>query len=469
VTPADLEDAAGYLGEAGPEEHAAFAARQLSARRRLYLLRSFYGSCRCRMARIHLLTAAAVALGRFCGFSATFDAIGAALMPVTDTGAPRTPAWSHYRAACDARKPRDLRDELWIAAHVEDMEHVRAAGLDRAFYAEADLHPGNPTWRLLREHMQMTLDARLIDHSALAGAVAYETAVAQGMSLALKRIATGGRRLLSSYADETGRALVRPMIPTRPGLCGDRETAIALLASSVTAWSAASVYRRGVRSARRGMQAAEGDAWPLLACVLGSRVGEVAPLIVDFYSNPARFRLKAALELHTLPARFWSFVATKLVGQGLYETQIGEMEGRFRVFRRDDGSMHFVRELHCGEVLRVFDSDFVVRDGADGPRLFEVFPDQGVDVELDVRPSGEGGLVIRCQRVYFRGLRLPNAPIKVEFRTREVVDAAGRASLDIAGLLLMQPETAWGRWLAHRVLRRPEELGRIRYRAWPSY
>jgi hypothetical protein len=145
VTPADLEDAAEYLGAAEPEEHAAFATRQLSARRRLYLLRAFYGTCRCRMARIHLLTAAAVVLGRFCGFSATFDAIGAALMPVTDTGAPRTPAWSHYRAACDARKPRDLRDELWIAAHVEDMEHVRAAGLDRAFYEEADLHRGNPS------------------------------------------------------------------------------------------------------------------------------------------------------------------------------------------------------------------------------------------------------------------------------------------------------------------------------------
>jgi Domain of unknown function (DUF4166) len=158
---------------------------------------------------------------------------------------------------------------------------------------------------------------------------------------------------------------------------------------------------------------------------------------------------------------------TKLVGQGLYETH-PEMEGRFRVFRREDGSMHFVRELHCGDELRVFDSDFVVRNGGGGPRLFEVFPDQGVDVELDVRPSGEGGLVIRCQRVYLRGLRLPNAPIRVEFRTREVADAAGRASLEIDGLLLMQPETAWGRWLAYRVLRRPEELGRIRYRAWPD-
>ena len=75
--------------------------------------------------------------------------------------------------------------------------------------------------------------------------------------------------------------------------------------------------------------------------------------------------------------------------------------------------------------------------------------------------------VIRCQRVYFGGLQLPSAPIKVEFRTREVVDDAGLPSLEIEGLLLMQPATAWGWVLAHLLLRQPEELGWIRYRAWP--
>ena len=85
---------------------------------------------------------------------------------------------------------------------------------------------------------------------------------------------------------------------------------------------------------------------------------------------------------------------------------------------------------------------------------------------MDVKPLAESGLAIRCRRVFLRGLQLPNVPLKVEFRTREVVDAGGRASLDIAGLLLMQPQTAWGRFLAHGLLRRPEELGRIRYRAW---
>ena len=223
MTAADLEEAAQYLkwtlaleetppppeewavepGERtiAPEERHAFAARQLSARRRLYLLRSFYGTCRSRMARMHLLTSAAVVLGRFCGFSATFDAIGDALMPVTDAGAPRTPAWSHYRAACDARKPRGLRDELWVAAHVEDMERVRAEGLDRAFYDEAALHAGNPTYRLMRQHLQMTLDTRLIDHAALAGAVPYE---ATDLS-PLKRLARGARLLRAASRALEGR------------------------------------------------------------------------------------------------------------------------------------------------------------------------------------------------------------------------------------------------------------------------
>jgi hypothetical protein len=420
------------------------------------------------MARIHLLTAAAVTLGRFCGFSPTFDDLGDALMPVDEPGRTRTPAWSRYQAACEAAKPGELRDELWIAAHVEDMERVRADGLDRAFYFEADAHAGDPTWRLLRQHMQMTLDARLIDHSALAGAVPYETAVAQGMALALRRILTGGGRLLAAYARETIRALVVPVQPPRPGRSGDRQAALTLVATSVTAWTAARVYRRGVRAARRGMQAGDGDAWPLLASVVGPRVAEVAPLIVEFYSNPARFRVKATLELRTLPARLWSFVLTHLFGQGLYETHLPEMDGRFRVFRRDDGSMHFVRELHCGDVLRVFDSDFVLRDAEGGPRLCEVFPEQGVEVEMDVLPLADGGLAIRGRRVSLRGLRLPALPVKVEFRTRACPELAGGAGLEIDGLLLMQPETAWGRLLAHRILRRPELLGRIRYRAWPS-
>ena len=484
MTAADLEEAAQYLkwtlaleetppppeewavepGERtiAPGERHAFAARQLSARRRLYLLRSFYGTCRSRMARMHLLTSAAVVLGRFCGFSATFDAIGDALMPVTDAGAPRTPAWSHYRAACDARKPRGLRDELWVAAHVEDMERVRAEGLDRAFYDEAALHAGNPTYRLMRQHLQMTLDTRLIDHAALAGAVPYE---ATDLS-PLKRLARGARLLLSAYAAETKHALLRPMVPYRPGASGDREAAFTLLASSVAAWGAGRIYRRGVRLARRGMPAVESDASPLLATVLGARANGVAPLVLELHSNPGRFRMTATLEHDTRAGRFWSWVVTKLVGQPLYEAKAPEMDGQCRLFGRDDGSMRLVRELRAGDAVRFFEADLVLRGDADRPRLVAVFPDEGVEVDLEVEPAGRTGLLVRSRRVLVRGQRLAVVPIAVELRTRRAVDASGRAGLEIEERLLLQPTTFWGRWLVHGILRRPEELRLIRYHAW---
>jgi hypothetical protein len=46
------------------------------------------------------------------------------------------------------------------------------------------------------------------------------------------------------------------------------------------------------------------------------------------------------------------------------------------------------------------------------------------------------------------------------------VDASGRAGLEVEDRLLLQPATVWGRWLVHGILRRPEELRRVRYRAW---
>jgi hypothetical protein len=459
----DLEEAAGHRPAALPAEQRAFALRQLRARRRLTLLLAFYRRCPSRMARIHLLTAAAVCLGRFCGYSATFDAMGEALMPVDGEGRPLTEPWAGYAKACADGRPRELRDELWIAAHVEDMERVRREGTDRAFYAEADAHPRDATWLLLRQHMQMTVDARLIDHAALAGAVPYETAIAQGMRLALFRIFTAGGRLLGRYAWVTARALLLPSRETKYGLVTDRRAALTLLATSVTAWSAAGVYRRGVRGARHGARAEAGDAWPLLAEVLGDRVAEVHPLIVRFYSNPAAFDARVKLELRTLPARFWSFVATLLVGQGLYETQDTPFDARFRVFRREDGSMHFVRELYCRDALRVFDSDFVVRRVEERPTLFEVFVDHGLIVEMDVAPLTEGGLSIRSRRVTLRRWPLPSFGLRVEFRSRVVAEATGYDALTIEGDLRMEPRTRLGRLLAHGLLRRPRDLGRIRY------
>ena len=339
---------------------------------------------------------------------------------------------------------------------------MRAAGLDRAS-AEADVHPGDPIWRLLRQHMEITLDARLIDHSGAGRRRRLETAVAQGMSLALKRIATDRRRLLSSYAGETTRALVRAGDSARPGVWRSRDGARAPGVERDRVERGARLSTARARGPPRSR--AEGDTWPLLATMLGARVGEVPPLIVDFYSNPARFRVQAALELHTLPARFWSFVATMLVGQGLYETvrSRGALprlppRGRLDALRPRAALRRRAARLR----LRLR------RPGRPGRTAsFRGLPRPGRRRRAG-RPSLRRGRprdpLPAC---VLRGLQLPNAPIKVEFRTREVVDDAGLPSLEIDGLLLMQPATAWGWVLAHWLLRQPEELGRIRYRAWP--
>lgn len=459
----DLEAARAYVPRASPDALQVFATRQLRARRRLAALVAFYRRNPCRMARIHLLTAAAVTLGRFCGFSATFDAIGEALMPVGEDGRPRGEAWQSYQAACQSLRPFEVRDELWMAAHVQDMELLRNDGTDRAFYLECDAHRDDPTWRLLRQHMEMTLGARLLDRSALQGAIAYETAIAQGMATALSRIVRAGSRLLHRYAAEAVKALLLPSPEPPREVFSYRKTALLLAFYSCSAWTASAVYRRGVRLRDRGL-VADDDAWSLLSEVLGDRVGEVHPAIVRFYGNPSRFPVRARLELRTLPARFWSRAATFLIGQGLYETPEGEIDARFRVYRRGDGSMHFVRELYLVDRLRVFDSDFVVRNVDGRPRLFEIFVDNGIEVEMAVEPLPGGGLVIRGERVRVRGVPVPRFGIVVEFQSR--VEEQDRLAID--GALLMRPRSRWGCFVAHSLLRRPQELGAIHYRVGPG-
>jgi hypothetical protein len=453
--PADVAEASRY-GMA--HEAGGFAARQLRARVRLRRLVDFYAEAPCRMSPIHLLTAHAIVLGRFCGVSGTFDAIGEALMPDPEG----SPEWAAYREASRTGRPVEMRDELWIAAHVADMQRVRAAGLDAAFATEAAQHAGEPIWMLLRQHMDATVGAHLVDRSAIAGAIAYETAIAQSISVGLRRLLRGGWLLLGRYAKEALRAIFTASAELRPGLLTYRRSAFALLGHAIASWRAAGVYRRGLRQRDRGHDG-KGDSWLMIEEVLGARAAEVHPLIRDFYANPARFSVKAELELHTIPARLWSRCATLLLGQGLYEADHGEMDARFRVFRRADGSMHFVRELYCGGVLRTFDSDFVVRGG----KLYEVFIDLGVSVEMDLRPLGGGGLSIRGAHIYRRGLRLPPAWLKVEFRSR-VEPRDGIDEVRIDGHLLMQPDGPVGRFLAHKLLRRPEQLGCIHYRGQRS-
>ena len=315
--------------------------------------------------------------------------------------------------------------------------------------------------------MEMTLGARLLDHSALAGAVAYETAMAQGMATAVGRILRAGGRLLARYAHEAARALVLPNRETQDGLTSYRRAALWLIFYSLYAWSASSVFRRGIRLRDRGLRA-DDEAWPLLARVLGEdRIREVHPLVVSFYSNPSRFSVRASLQVRTIPARLWSFLATFLIGQGLYETDVGEFDAAFRVFRREDGTMHFVRELYIRDSLRVFDSDFVVREREGQPTLYEVFVDHHIEVEMSLAVLPGGGFPSVAREFSCEVSRYLDSGLQVEFQSRVVQDHEAEA-LHIDGFLMMQPSTRFGRFVAHGILRRPEELAAIHYRIRPS-
>jgi hypothetical protein len=305
---------------------------------------------------------------------------------------------------------------------MRDVAWVREAGLEAAFLAEARAHAEEPLWRLLVQHLEMTLGARLFDQPALAGAVPGETAIAQGMALAVARLLRAGWSLLRHYTLATARALLFPSV-------GDRRVAWLLLSSFMTAWTAARVYRRGVRSVQRGQQAAPTDSWPLLAGALGSGVSQVDPRVVRFYSNPGAYAVRASVELRSVGARIIAWLATRLLGQGATASGERGFPARFRTFRRKDGSMHFVRELYCDGELRVFDSDFVVRDGT----LYEVFVEQGLEVEMEVRALEGGGVSIRGRRMRWRGLPLPTFGLGVEFRTCPVED--GSELVDIVGTL----------------------------------
>ncbi len=451
VEAAELAEARASLPGAESSALLAFARRQRACRRALALLQGFYRANPCRMARVHLLTASAVMLGRFWGVSEPFARLGEAVMPVDLDGRPRGPAWAAYARACAEGLPWEVRDERWIEAHLRDVAQAREGGLEAAFLAEARAHPGEPLWRLLVQHLEMTLGARLFDQPALAGAVAGETAMAQGMALGLWRLARAGWSLVRHYALATARALLWPSRPLRAGLLGDRRAALLLLSSFVTAWTAARVYRRGVRALHRGQRAGAGDAWPLLAAPLGDGVARLDPRVARFYANPGAWETQATVALRTRSARAVAWLATRLLGQGVSEHGARPFPARFRTFRRADGSMHFVRELFCGGVLRVFDSDFVVRGG----RLYEVFLEQGLEVELEVRALEDGGVSLRGRRVRWRGLPLPTFGLRVEFRTHPARDGSER--LRIVGTLSREPGPGEAP---------SAPMGTIRYDAW---
>ena len=468
--PEDLREARRYLPLASERLQAAFARRQLRARRRATVLLEFYRRYPCHLANLHLLAGCAVALGRFAGFSAEFDEIGEEAMPVTEDGNPRTSAWQAYTEACGAGRPFEVRDELWIAAHMDDTERIRRAGLDQRFREQVAAHAGDPVWQAINQHMEATLGTRLMDHVALEGEIAYETAFAHSLASTFFRLCTVSWRLVRRYYLEGFRAVLLSGGASHPGVASYRRMAFHGARYCVTAWSASRVYRRGMRNRDRGSRTME-EGWPLLADVLGSRIREIHPLIVRFYQNPARFHVKVSVELHTLPAKLWSRVVTLLVGQGTYQESQSELDAQFRVFRRSDGSMHFLREMYMGGSLRVFDSDFVVRNVDGIPTLFEVFVDKHLDIEMSTTPLPDGGLSIRGRRIYYRGVRIPCPGLRVEFQSHVTKETApGDQSdevLQIEGKLLMQPESRSGRLLMCQILQRPEVLGTIRYVARP--
>src|SRR6185312_16396514 len=144
----------------------------------------------CRLSNLHLLSTCAVTLGRCAGASREFDEMGAEFMCVHDNGAPRTCTWKDYADACVARRPLEVRDELWLAAHMQDMQRARQMGLEEEFYRQAALHADDPVWVLSKEHMQATLGTRLMDHLALSGIEAYETAFAHSLAATFFRLCT---------------------------------------------------------------------------------------------------------------------------------------------------------------------------------------------------------------------------------------------------------------------------------------
>lgn len=463
INPTDKNqiEAIRYLPQGVEAERRAFTARQRRARLRLARLKAFYEENYCRLTRLHLLAACAIALGRFCGISAAFDEIGESLMPVDAENAPLTKDWENYVGACRAKMPLEVREELWLTAHFKDIENVRRKNLEAKFYEEAENYKNEPIWQFLRQHLEVTLGVRLMDRSALAGLIPNETAIAGSLSLTVKKLSTVASKLVFRYAKESLRAVFDFSGETEKDVLSYRQTAFAMTRYFFLSFGVSGIFRQGIRNRERG-RIAEIENWALLDAILGDRIGALNPLIREFYANPSRFDATATLKLETLPLRFWSRSLTLLLGQGLYEEDLNEIPARFRIFERKDGSMHFVRELFCDGKYRVFDADFVVRDG----KLYEVFTDLKVAIEMSVEPFGGDGLSIKSRRVLFRGFSMPTAGIKVDFQSRVEKDENGNELLKVEGLLFMRPETRLGAFFAHKILRRPKNLGSISYKAW---
>lgn len=457
-TKLDLREARRYLPGANESAQIKFAERQFRARCRFTELKKFYARNYCRMTRLHLLASCAVTLGRFAGFSQTFDQMGEHFMPLTRENEPRTIEWQKFIEACEKELPIEVREEMWLAAHFKDLQNVRENGLYEKFESEAAQNKSDPIWQLLKQHMDVSLGVRLLDNSAISGILPYETVIADSLILTVKKLLTAASKLVFLYTGESARAILNFREKPPDNLFSYRRIALEMMRYFLLSFSVSKIFRRGLRERERGRKA-ETEDWNLLETILGARVTEINPLIREFYANPSRFDVTATLKLETLPARFWAHSLTLLLGQGLYEHDLHEIPARFRIFQRQDGSMHFVRELYCDGNYRVFDADFVVRDGT----LYEVFNDLKVAIEMNVAPFNGDGLSIKNRRVLFHGVAMPNIGLTVDFQSRVETDFQGKEVLKVDGLLTMNPQTKLGAFFAHKILRRPKNLGSIHY------
>lgn len=461
--PSEVAEARRYVDD---HEVPGFVERQRRARLRVGLTRAFYLRYPSRMSALQMLAVTGVALIRIAARSPAYDAITALLTPVGDDGLPRTEAWHAYVRAFEEGRPRDYLEERWLAAHVADMAQVRAEGWVEAFEAELAAHRDDPRWRAPAHHMAVTLGTRANDAQAIGGQVALETAMASALLRVLRNQAIVGLALLAAHVGASVRAVLTggPWVP--PHLPSDRQLVAWLCGATLRLPRVGRVVRVGIKRTSRGAAAPRG-VWslrPALDEVLGDEAARLHPLVERMFDRMADFRMTASVHLHHGLGSWVAWAAVLLVGQGMYEQDLDEVDARFDLFRRDDGSMHFVREFWCADAIRVFDSDFLVRE-VEGRRVFvEQFSDLGLAAQMHTERLEDGGLAMTIVRVFVRGVPVGVGPFYVRFETRPVAEDR----LAVEGVCDLRATSRLSRWFWHRLLRLPERLGAIRYAATPQ-
>ena len=458
VHPSEQREAEAAVGTEAAE---AYIERQRAARLRVALLDAFYRRYPSRMGALHELAASGIAIARVAGRSAAYDAIGDRLLPVDREGQLRTEAWRHYTDAFDAGLPADVIEERWLAAHLVDMERVKAEGWVERFDQEAQAHADDPSWAMLSEHMEVTLGTRVADKDALSGRIALETAISTSLTQVVWRQLTTGLALVRTFvaAAVWGTLAGGPWVP--PGLPSDRWLVWRLCSATARCVRISRVFRQGLRRQSRGAERADA-AWslgPALQEVLGHRLGAVHPRVLRLFEAMHTFEMTASVHLYHQLTGWAAVVATLLIGQGMYEEHLDEVPARFRLFRRADGSLHFVREFWCADAVRVFDSDFVVREVDGTPTILEVFQDLGVAARMRTEPMADGGLSMTVVGLFVRGVATPVGPFRVCFTTRPTDDG----QLFVRGVLELAPRNRLERWWMTRVMGLPDLLGEIRY------